>query len=76
MKIQILGTGCSKCQKLATNVEQAANELGVAYELEKVTDPRTIAAMGVMRTPALAIDGVVRVSGRVADPAELKPLLT
>jgi small redox-active disulfide protein 2 len=75
MKIQILGTGCAKCQKLATNAEQALNELGVAYELEKVTDLRVIAAMGVMRTPALAVDGVVRLAGRVAEPAELKPLL-
>jgi small redox-active disulfide protein 2 len=75
MKIQILGTGCAKCQKLATNAEQALNELGVAYELEKVTDLWVIAAMGVMRTPALAVDGVVRLAGRVAEPAELKPLL-
>ncbi len=75
MKIQILGTGCTKCQTLAKNAEQAANELGVAYELEKVTDPRAIAAMGVMRTPALAVDGVVKLAGRVAEPSDLKPLL-
>jgi small redox-active disulfide protein 2 len=75
MKIQILGTGCAKCVKLARYAEQAANELGLVYELEKVTDPAAIARMGVMRTPALAIDGVVKLSGRVPEPAELKPLL-
>ena len=76
MKIQILGTGCTKCQKLAMNAEQAAKDLGLTYEIEKVTDPRDIATMGVMRTPALAIDGIVRLSGRVAEAAELKPLFT
>lgn len=75
MKIQILGTGCAKCGKLAQAAEQAATELGLAFELEKVTDPMHIAQMGVMRTPALAVDGVVKLAGRVPAPAELKPLL-
>jgi small redox-active disulfide protein 2 len=75
MKIQILGSGCAKCQKLAHNAEQAASELGLAYEMEKVTDPAAIAAMGVMRTPALAVDGKVKLSGRVPEAVELKPLL-
>jgi small redox-active disulfide protein 2 len=75
MKIQILGTGCAKCQKLAHNAEQAATELGLPYEIEKVSDPMAIAAMGVMRTPALAVDGILKLSGRVPDAAEIKPLL-
>ncbi|PWS34176.1 thioredoxin family protein [Falsiroseomonas bella] len=75
VKIQILGTGCAKCQKLAQVAEQAAGELGLAYEMEKVTDPMRMAQMGVMRTPALAVDGVVKLSGRVPEAAELKLLL-
>jgi small redox-active disulfide protein 2 len=75
MKLQILGSGCSKCQKLAHLTEQAAAELGLNYQVEKVTDPAAIAAMGVMRTPALAVDGTVRVSGRVPSVDELKGLI-
>ena len=75
MKLQILGTGCAKCQQLAERAEEAARELGVPYELEKITDPAAIARMGVMRTPALAIDGRVRLAGRVASVDEVKGLL-
>ncbi len=74
-KIQVLGTGCAKCQKLAANAEAAARELGVDYELEKVTDIAQIMAFGVMMTPALAVDGDVKVAGRVPSVAELKGLL-
>jgi small redox-active disulfide protein 2 len=74
-KIQILGTGCAKCQKLTENAAAAANELGVPYELEKVTDLQQIMTFGVMRTPALVVDGIVKVAGKVPSPAEIKQLL-
>ena len=74
-KIQILGTGCAKCQKLTENAAAAAQELGVAYELEKVTDLQQIMGFGVMRTPALVVDGVVKVVGKVPSPQEIKLLL-
>ena len=75
MKIQILGTGCPKCQKLAENAEAAAKELGIAYEIEKVKDIEKIMAFGVMMTPALVVNGVVKVAGKVPSPQEIKPLL-
>lgn len=75
MKLQILGSGCSKCVKLAELTEQAANELGLAYRIEKVTDPLAIAGMGVMKTPALAVDGVVKLSGHLASVEQIKALL-
>ncbi|HNY85624.1 MAG TPA: thioredoxin family protein [Candidatus Hydrogenedentes bacterium] len=74
-KIQILGTGCPKCKKLAENTETAAKELGLDYEMEKVTDLNAIMAFGVMMTPALAVDGVVKVVGKVPEPAEIVKLL-
>ena len=74
-KIQILGTGCPKCKKLAENTETAAKELGLDYEMEKVTDLNAIMAFGVMMTPALAVDGVVKVVGKIPEPAEIAKLL-
>ena len=74
-KIQILGTGCPKCKKLAENAEAAAKELGVEYELEKVTQINDIMKMGVMVTPALAIDGDVKVAGKVSSPDDIKAML-
>ncbi|MEW5802828.1 MAG: thioredoxin family protein [bacterium] len=74
-KIQILGTGCPKCKKLAESAESAAKELGLEYELEKVTDITAIMGFGVMMTPALAVDGEVKVTGRVPSVAELKKML-
>ncbi len=74
-KIQILGTGCPKCQQLAETAENAAKELGIAYELEKVKDIRQIMSFGVMATPALVVDGVVKVAGRVPSMDETKSLL-
>lgn len=74
-KIQILGTGCPKCKKLAENAEAAAKSAGVNYEMEKVTDLNAIMAFGVMMTPALAVDGVVKVVGKVPEPAEIGKLL-
>lgn len=74
-KIQILGVGCPKCHKLAENAEAAAKELGIEYELEHVTDIGEIMKFGVMMTPALAVDGVVKVVGKVLSPEELKEKL-
>ena len=74
-KIQVLGTGCPKCKKLAENAESAAKELGIEYELEKVTQINDIMKMGVMVTPALAIDGDVKVVGKVASPDDIKAML-
>jgi len=74
-KLQILGTGCPKCRKLAENAEAAAKELGIEYEIVKVTDINEIMKMGVLVTPALAIDGEVKVSGKVPDAEAIKVLL-
>jgi len=76
MKLQILGTGCPKCKKLTGNAEAAAKELGADYELEKVTDVNEIMKFGVMMTPALAIDGNVKVVGKVASVEDIKKLLS
>lgn len=76
MKIQILGTGCPKCEKLAELALQAANELGLEYELIKVKDITEIMAMGVMITPALAINGEVKISGKVPSIEEIKKILS
>ncbi len=75
MKIQILGTGCAKCNALTTAAEKAAQSLGLQYELEKVTDLKQIMAFGVMTTPALVVDGKVKVSGKVPSVEEIKKLL-
>jgi small redox-active disulfide protein 2 len=74
-KIQILGTGCPKCKKLAELAEQAAKELGIEYELEKVTQINDIMKFGVMITPALAVDGKVKVTGKVPSVEQLKEIL-
>lgn len=74
-KIQILGTGCKKCQTLMENAKTAADELGIEYELIKVSDIKDIAGFGVMLTPALAVDGEVKLVGKVAKPEELKKYL-
>ena len=74
-KIQILGTGCAKCQKLAAVAEEAAKALGVGYELEKVTDLNRIMGFGVMITPALVVDGTVKLAGKVPSLDEAKKLL-
>jgi small redox-active disulfide protein 2 len=74
-KIQILGTGCQKCTKLAENAAQAAAELGLEHEIVKVTDLNRIMEFGVMLTPALAVDGQVLASGKVMSVAEIKKAL-
>jgi small redox-active disulfide protein 2 len=65
MKIQILGSGCAKCKLLEQHAREAVAELGLPAEVEKISDIETIVEMGVMTTPALAIDGVVKSVGRV-----------
>ena len=74
-KIQILGTGCPKCKKLAQNAEAAAKALGIEYEIEKVTDINEIMKFGVVMTPALVVDGEVKFVGKMLSPDEIKGLL-
>ncbi len=74
-KIQILGAGCPKCNKLAENAEAAAQALGIEYTIEKVTDVNEIMNFGVMMTPALAVDGEVKSTGRVPTVDEIKSML-
>ena len=76
MKIQILGSGCAKCRNLTAIAEQAAQDLGLEYELEKVTDVKRYPDFGVMFTPALVVDGVVKLSGKVPSLDEAKMLLS
>ncbi len=74
-KLQILGTGCPRCQKLAEITEEAAKSLGIEYELEKVTDVNEIMGFGVMMTPALAVDGTVKVAGKIPSVGDVKKLI-
>jgi len=74
-KLQILGPGCPKCKMLAELTETAANDLGIEYEIEKVTDISEIMKFGVMMTPALAVDGQVKAVGKVPSPDEIKKML-
>lgn len=73
--IKILGTGCKKCNDLADKVKAVADSMGVEYEFEKVTDIGRIVSYGVMTTPALVVDGEVKVSGKIPSADELKELL-
>jgi small redox-active disulfide protein 2 len=75
MLIQILGTGCPKCKKLTEMAEAAAKELGLDYEIEKVTDINEIMKFGVMMTPGLVVDGDVKVAGKVPSVDEVKKML-
>jgi small redox-active disulfide protein 2 len=74
-KIQILGMGCAKCERLQENAVIAARELGIEFEVEKVNDIDRITSFGVMTTPALAVDGNVVSAGRLLTPDEIKELL-
>ena len=75
MKIEVLGTGCPKCKKTYENAEKAIKELGIEAELVKVYDSIEIAKRGVFETPALAIDGEIKIAGRVPSVEEIKELL-
>jgi small redox-active disulfide protein 2 len=72
IKIQILGTGCPKCEKLFQNAETAAKEMGIEYEIEKITDINEIMKFGVIMTPALAIDGNTKLVGKVSTTDEIQ----
>lgn len=74
-KIQILGTGCAKCNQLADNVREAAEALGEEVELEKVTALNDIMKFGCMTTPGLAVDGQLLTQGKVLKPDQIKPLI-
>jgi small redox-active disulfide protein 2 len=75
LEIKVYGTGCAKCNRLAANAEVAARELGVAYRIEKITDADAIIDAGVMITPALVIDGQIKVAGKAPSPNELQDVL-
>ena len=75
MRVQILGTGCPKCEQLLAHAQQAVAELGLAAEVEKVEDIAEIARSRVLAIPALVVDGVVKAAGRVLSPEDIKKLL-
>ena len=75
MKIEVLGTGCAKCKLLAERAEEAAQGLGVDFTLVKVTDYPNIVARGVMSTPGLVIDGVVKSQGHVPTVRAIQDLM-
>ncbi len=74
-KIEILGTGCAKCNKLEELSKQAAEEMGISYEINKVNDINRIMEYGVMITPALVVNGVVKSSGKLPSLEEIKKLI-
>ena len=76
MVIKILGKGCKNCEKLAENAKKAANDLGLAVTIEKVTDLDDIVAFGVMKTPAIVVDEQLKHQGKVLAPSQIRKLLT
>ena len=74
-EVKILGGGCAKCHTLADQTKKAADELGVEINMEHVTNMADIMKYGVMSTPALVVDGQVKVSGRVPNLGEIKAML-
>jgi len=75
MKIEILGMGCQKCSNLMDATKKAVAELNIEAEFVKVEDIKVIMSYGVMTTPALVVDGVVKVSGKIPSVEEIKALL-
>lgn len=75
MKLSIYGSGCAKCAQLQANAEAAARQLGLSYEVEKITDVNAIIDAGILRTPALAIDGEIVLEGSVGTETNLQQLL-
>ena len=75
-KLQVLGPGCPKCVELAKRTDEAAKASGMDYELEKVSDLKAIMSFGVMMTPALVVDGQVKVVGKVPSVDEIKKLIS
>jgi len=76
IKFQVLGSGCAKCKTLGQHTEAAAQALGLAYEMEKVTDMNAITDAGVMSTPALTVNGEIKSMGKVLSVDEIKTLLS
>ena len=76
MKLQILGTGCSRCKTLKVRVEEAVKDLGISADIEKIEDIEEIVKFGVMGTPALALDGKVLFTGRVPTTREIGELIS
>lgn len=74
-KVQVLGTGCPKCKKLFEAAQQAVREAGIEAEVTKVEDINEILKFNVMMTPALAVDGEVKVAGRIPKSEELKAMI-
>ncbi len=74
-RIEVLGAGCANCKLLYNRTRAAAEELGLEFEIEKVTDLNVIMGYHVLSTPALVVDGVVKVAGRVPSPSQLKEML-
>ena len=74
-KIQILGTGCPKCNQLAENADRAARDAGIEFVLEKVKDLNDIMAFGVMLTPAIVVDGEVKAMGKVPSAEDIRQWL-
>jgi len=75
-KVEVLGTGCPKCKKLYEAVQLAVKELGIEADVSKVEDINEIMKAGIMMTPALAVDGVVKVTGRIPKMDELKTMIS
>ena len=74
-RLQILGTGCSKCKTLAANTAAAVQALGIEAQIEKVDRLEDIMKFGVMTTPALVVDGTVRCVGKILSPEEITKLI-
>jgi small redox-active disulfide protein 2 len=74
-RLAILGPGCPKCNRLYSETKQAAEELGLDFEMSKITDIRAIGGFGVMTTPALVVDGEVKCVGKIPSVDELKALI-
>lgn len=75
MRLEVLGSGCKRCQLLAENTKAAVAELGIDAEVVKVTDMAIIAGYGVMSTPALVVDGQVRLAGHIATPSQILEII-
>ena len=75
MKIEVLGTGCAKCNALENAVRNVANEMAIDYTLEHVKDIVKITDYGVLMTPALVVDGDVKFTGKVPGADEIRRTL-
>ena len=73
--IRVLGPGCPRCKQLAENAETAAREAGSGWQVEKVTDLDEMLSYGILATPALVIDGEVKLAGKVPSPKEIREML-